>query len=68
MDLIAPSQKSILAFISNDLDKHSLASFGMVADPPRNHDCAPAVAPGAGFFHLGPGHYPAQKQDSTTSF
>ena len=40
----------------------------MVTDPPRNHDCAPAVAAGVGFFHLGPGHYSAQKQDSTTAF
>jgi len=40
----------------------------MVADPLGNHDCAPTVAAGVGLFHFGPGHYPTQKQDSTTHF
>ena len=50
------------------MDEYSLASFRMVADPLGNHDCTPTVAAGAGFFYLGPGYYPAQKQNSTTYF
>ena len=50
------------------MDEYSLASFGMVADPLGNYDCAPTVTAGVGFFHLWPGHYPTQKQDSTTHF
>ncbi|MGB1834747.1 MAG: hypothetical protein ACPHP9_13765 [bacterium] len=33
----------------------------MVADPPRNYDCAPAVAPGAGLFYLRIGHHLTKK-------
>ena len=60
--------KTNLAFISNDLDKHSLASFGMVTDPPRNYDCAPAVAPRIGRFYLRIGHHLTKKQDCPTAF
>ena len=40
----------------------------MVTDPPRNYDCAPAVAPRIGLFYLRISHHLTKKQDCPTAF